>query len=133
MTNKRSDKLPWSNGTVLVMGDSTVNGIQEKFIGPRFKVRAFPGSIVHDFYNYAITLLEKRLSYVILMAGTNDLINKSSQEILVEMLQLRTFIESNCPDCKVAISCPTDRFDAAKAKLTVMQFRTKVKNSDSIK
>ena len=54
------------------MGDSTLNGIQENLMGPRFKVRAFPGAIVRDFYHHALPLLEKKPSYVILMAGTND-------------------------------------------------------------
>ena len=54
------------------------------------------------------------------MAGTNDSIDKSSEEILAALLQLKKFIESNSPDFKVIISCSTDRFDEAKAKLTVM-------------
>ena len=87
-------------------GDSTLNGIQENLMGPRFKV-----PIVRDFYNYAIPVFANRPSYVIVMAGTNDSINMSSEEILVELVQLKKFIESNPPDCKVIISCSTDRFD----------------------
>ena len=56
---QHNDKVPWNKGTILVMGDSTLNGIQEKLMGPRFKVRAFPGAIVRDFYRHAITLLKK--------------------------------------------------------------------------
>ena len=92
-----------------------------------FKVRAFPRDIGISTIMPSLCW-KKRPSYVILMAGTNDSINKSSEEILVELLQLRTFIESNCPDCKVVISRPTDRFDAAKAKLTVMHLRRKLNN-----
>ena len=49
--NKLIDKTSWANGTVLIMGDSTLNSIQEKLMGSRFKVRVFPGAIVWDFYH----------------------------------------------------------------------------------
>ena len=32
------EKVPWKKGTVLIMGDSTLNGIQETLMGPHFKV-----------------------------------------------------------------------------------------------
>ena len=38
---------------VLIMGDSTLNVVQEQLLGPRFKVRLFAGAYVNDFYNYA--------------------------------------------------------------------------------
>ena len=43
--NKETIKSPGSKGTVLIMGDSTLNGVQEVLLGPRFKVRAHPGAI----------------------------------------------------------------------------------------
>ena len=64
----------------------TLNGIQERLMGPRLKVRAFPGGIIHDFYHNALPLLEKKLTYVIIMAGTNDSLTKTSEAILVELL-----------------------------------------------
>ena len=88
------DKVPWPIGTVLIMGDSTLNGVQEKLMGPRFKVRAYPGAIIQDFYHNAIPLLEKLPTYVILMAGMNDATAKHSEIILVEILKLKSFIEN---------------------------------------
>ena len=49
----------------------------------RFIVRAFPGNVIKDFYDYAIP------SYIILMIATNDSMNKTSETLLVELLQLR--------------------------------------------
>ena len=102
--NQHDDKVPWNKGTVLIMGDSTLNGIQETLMGPRFKVRAFPGAIVRDLYHHAIPLLEKKPSYIIIMAGTNDAITKTSEIILVELLLLKSFVEDALPGCKVVIS-----------------------------
>ena len=124
----RNDKVSWEKGTVLVMGDSTLNRIHELKMGRRFKVRAFPGAMIRDFYHHAITLLEKNPSYVLVMAGSNDSPNKSSECILIEMLQLKKFIEDSLNGCKVIISCPTDRYDDPKAKLTILHLRRKLKN-----
>ena len=126
--NQLNEKVPWKKGTVLIMGDSTLNGIQETLMGPRFKVRAFPGPIVRDFHHQAIPLLEKKPSYIVIMAGTNDTITNTLEVILVELLQLKSFIEYALPGCKVAISCPTDRFDDPKACLTVLHLRRKLNN-----
>ena len=120
------EKVPWKKGTVLIMGDSTLNGIQETLMGPRFKVRAFPGAFVRDFHHLAIPLLKKKPSYIVTMAGTNDTITKTSEIILVELLQLNSFIEYALLGCKVVISCLTDRFDNPKACLTVLHLRRKL-------
>ena len=62
------------------------------------------------------------------MAGTNDSTMKSSELILVELLQLKTFIEKQLPGCTVIISCPTDRSDDHKAKLANLHMRRKLNN-----
>ena len=110
------------------MGDSALNGIQVTLMGPRSKLRVFPGAFVRDFHHLAISLLEKKPSYIVIMAGTNDAITKTSEVILVELLQLKSFIESALLGCKGAISCPTDRFDDSKARLTILHLRRKLNN-----
>ena len=167
MPLEQSDKIPWSKGTVLIMGDSTHNGMQERLMGPgfkerlmgprfkerlmgprfkerlmgprfkerlmgpRFKVRAFPRGIVGDFYHNALPLLEKKPTYVILMAGTNDSLTKTSEAILVELLKLKTSIEDSLPGCKVIISNPTYRYDEPKICLTVLHLRKKLSNLET--
>ena len=44
------------------------------------------------------------------MGRTNDAIDN-------ELLNLKKYIEANAPQCQVIISCPTCRFDHAKAKI----------------
>ena len=67
------------------MGDSNVNGKQEKLMGPRFKLRAFPDAIVRDFYHHAMPLVEKIPTSIVIMARTNDAIMKTSEIMLVEL------------------------------------------------
>ena len=56
-----NDNVSWEKGTFLVIGDSTLNEIQELRMGRHFKVGAFPGAIICDIYHHAIPLLEKIL------------------------------------------------------------------------
>ena len=114
----------WPNGTCLVMGSSLLNGVKEALMGPRFKVRAFPGAIIDDCYHYAIPLVKKKPSSIILMAGSNDAVNKnkSSQSILEELLKLKSFLQSKFR-CDVILSCPTHRFDDQKANSTLRNLR----------
>ena len=120
-------QIHWKRGTCLIMGDSTLNGLQQELMGPRFIVRVFPGAVIKDFYDYTIPLLRKKPSYIILMIGTNDSLYKTSETLLVELLQLKNFIQQK-QDCEVIISCPTYRFDEPKAMLTLRNLRDKLLN-----
>lgn len=123
---KMEPKKPWKEGTILVVGDSLIGGVQEKKMGSLYKVRSFPGAVVNDFYYFLTPLLEKKPESIILMAGTNDAILKSSDEILKDLLKLRDYIVEKVPECKVYISCPTPRVDDWWAKLVVRNLRGKL-------
>ena len=55
------------------------------------KVRCFSGSTIYDIY------------YYIAHVGTNDTPYKSSEEVLVELLQLKDHIESILPSTTVIV------------------------------
>ena len=97
-----------------------LNGIKEELMGPRFKVPPFPGAIIADFYNYAIPFIKKKPSSIIIMAGSNDAVNKNkcSKSILEELLGLKSFLQSKFR-CDVIISCPTYRFDDQRDNVTL--------------
>ena len=63
-----------------------------------------------------------------MIAGTNDSIDKSSDEILYELLSLKKWILHILPDVNVTISCPTIRIDHQKARLTILRLRQKLLN-----
>ena len=123
-TEDINEVIAWPKGTCLIMGSSLLNGIKEELMGPRFRVRPFPGAIIADFYNYAIPFIKKKPSYIIIMAGSNDAVNKNkcSKSILEELLGLKSFLQSKFR-CDVIISCPTYRFDDQRANVTLRNLR----------
>ena len=129
-TNIRNNKHPWKDGTCVIVGGSTVLGLNEKRMGDKFKVRGFSGAVVQDMYHYLHPLLEKKPTYIIMMVGTNDAPHKSAEEILVELLKLKQHIEDVLPICQVIISCPTLRKDKAnpQAHRVVFDLRKKLIN-----
>ena len=57
------DAHPWTKNTILIAGDSLVNGINEKRIFTNFKsvkVRCFSGATIDDMYFNLIPLLRKK-------------------------------------------------------------------------
>ena len=112
----------------LIVGSSIIMGVQEQKMGPKVKVRGFPGARIKDFYSYLLPLLDKNPSNIILMAGSNDSIDKSSEELLVELLNLKKWISDKLPGVKITISCPTIRNDNQKARLTILRLREKLQN-----
>ena len=55
------------------------------------KVRFFPGTKINDMYHYAILLLGKRSSYIILPIDINDILCKSGSHRLNKVLDLKNF------------------------------------------
>ena len=119
-------KGDWDTGTVLITGGSLVLGLQEKKMGSKIKVRGFSGARIKDYYNYLLPLLEKRPTHIILMAGTNDSIEKSSEEILAELLELKSWILDMLPEVSITLSCPTTRNDNQNARFTLLRLREKL-------
>ena len=75
-------------------------------------------------------LIEKKPDNIILMVGTNDSVNKYSQQILNELLNLKSWLLEKLPGVKIVCSCPTVRYDTQKARLTILQLRNKLHQLD---
>ena len=101
----------WAKDTTLIAGDSILNGIEERRLHKKVKVRAFPGARVDDLYDYLAPLVKKRPTNIILHIGSNDAIDKTSDHILKEILDLKSNILSILPTVRVYLSCPTIRLD----------------------
>ena len=75
------DAHPWPNNTILIAGDSMINGINEKRISTSFKsvkVRCFSGAAIDDMYFNLIPLLMKKPAALVLHVGTNNSSNETS-------------------------------------------------------
>ena len=110
-----NDKNLWPERTLCIMGDSMNNGLDERRLernGIKVKVRCFPGASISDMHDYCRPIIKK--NHHILHVGTNDANEYSSREILDKLLNIKSFIESELPTCKIIISTPTYRNDNAK-------------------
>ena len=79
---------------ILITGDSILNNIDEKGISTKIanvlvKVRPFSGATIDDMYSYMQPLLLKNPKTIILHIGTNDAPNKTSQDIVNSLLDMR--------------------------------------------
>ena len=106
----------WKPGTTLIIGDSMLNGLDEKRL-KNCKVRPYPGSSIEDMHFNIIPLLRKKPTNIILHVGTNNCINDNSSQIISKLIRLKEFILSHL-DCNLIFSSLIGRWDHAKANLT---------------
>lgn len=119
-----SKKKAWNQNTLLIVGDSILNGVQEGKMSSNgsIKVRSFPGAVINDFYNYLEPLMEKKPDKLIVHVGSNDAFDKTAEVIFNDLVQLKSYIKQRfCIDA--VISCPTIRTDNSRAKKVVAELR----------
>ena len=117
-----NESTPWPVNTVLIAGDSIINGIDEKRISKKnsiVKVRYFNGALVEDMFYNLVPLMRKKPSALILHVGTNNTVSDSSKVILKKINSLISYIKINNPECRIIISQPVRRTDNGKATLTL--------------
>ena len=121
---------PWPKGTILIAGDSIISGIAEKkFTGPtKVKVRSFPGATIMDIRDHIKPLVRKKPAKIILHIATNDATDLNADQILEELLELKSYIEMNLPSCHVIISMPTMRCDNRKANKVIQDLNELIAN-----
>ena len=85
----------WIDGTVLIVGDSMIGGLEERKMkaAGNIKVRSHPGA-----NGTCLIILEahliKKTSEIVLHITTNNTPNQTSDEILNEIIDLDTWIET---------------------------------------
>ena len=120
----------WPKDTTLITGSSIISGLNEKKLqNYKVKVRAFPGAVIDDMYDYLRPLLKKKPTNIILHISSNDSMEKSADEIITELKNLRSYIEEILPEARVYISCPIIRTDSKQANLTLRKVDLFIKTS----
>ena len=105
-----------------------MSGVEESRLSKyRTKVRVFPGACVRDMYDYLMPLLRKNPTNIILHIGSNDAPRKTADEIENEITVLKQFIVNNLPNVKIFLSCPTVRFDNARANAVLRDLNDRLK------
>ena len=121
----------WPPNTILIAGDSMINQMDEQrlsySVNRSVKVRTFSGANINQMYYYITPLLKKEPKVIILHIGTNDAVTKTSDTILDDILKLKFHIESQLIGVEVVISCPINRIDNSKARLTIKHVINKIK------
>ena len=79
-----------------------------------------------DMYGYLTPLLRKKPSVLILHVGTNDVVTKTSDEKLNEILDLKKDVENAVPGIHVVISRMIIRSDNRKAYTVLGNVNTKL-------
>ena len=119
-----SDSEVWKKGTVLIVGDSVLSGLRESKMSFRrnIKVRFFPGARIQDMYYYLVPLLRKRPDKIILHEDTNDAPHMKVDEMLEELVKLKSLICEMLPSVKIVLSAPTIRVDKHNANESNIDF-----------
>ena len=113
---------PWPKNTTLITGSSIISGIDENRLRKyKAKVRSFPGARIDDMYDYLNPLLKKNPTNIILHIGSNDAVNKTADEISIEIETLKHHIEEILPTVRLFISRPVVRFDNDQANVVLRQ------------
>ena len=123
----------WPENTTLITGSSIISGIEEsRLLKYKAKVRVFPGAYIDDMYDNLQPLLKRRPANIILHIGSNDSTTKTSDEIILEIENLKQYIKKRLPNVNLFLSCPVVRFDNTKANSTLRQVDQKLKSMRNI-
>ena len=88
----------------------------------------FPGAFVEDLQFNIIPLLRKQLTNIIIHVGTNNTRFDSSVQTIKKLTKLKDRILIEIPTCTVTFSQLVNRFDDAKAQLTIIKTNELIKN-----
>ena len=115
--------------TVLVVGDSMVNGIEESQLSKmhHIRVQPIPGGKIEDIQQNLKDLLHEDLETVIIHAGTNNATTDTPQMIVDKLITLKQNIEGSLPKYRVIISNLIVRTDNTKANSTIRKTNRLIK------
>ena len=115
--------------TVLVVGDSMVNGIEESKLSNtcHIRVQPIPGGKIEDIQQNLKDLLHEDLETVIIHAGTNNATTDTPQMIVDKLITLKRNIERSLPKSHIIISKLIVRTDNTKANTTIRKTNRLIK------
>ena len=96
--DERDNQFRWPSGKCAIVGDSMVNGIDEKRLSQKYgnvKVFNFSGARIEDLNHYIVPIIKNKPDYLILHVGTNDATTNSFRKIVDDLLMLKTNILKN--------------------------------------
>ena len=128
-TNELRKPWEWKKDTVLIVGDSMISNINENTLSRRYqtKVRSFQRSTIKDLHDYIKPLLKKKPDKIVLVIGTNDMVNEKLPDILKSLKSLVDQILEALPECDVVVSEVIVRSDNASLNGKITNFNKALK------
>ena len=106
-SNKKQD--------IIVAGDSMFHNIEDRFNlntkKANVSIRAFPGSTIEDFKDYAAPLARKKPDALIVHIGTNNVRSDTPKQVTEKLIQLHRYVKSIAPETKLVLSNIIKRHD----------------------
>ena len=127
--NDVTNEVMHKSKSIVILSDSLLNQIDETRLCKYgdVEVRCHGGCIVNCMYFHLPTLLTDKPDCILLHISTNDCVWKTSDQVLLEIINLKEYIEKILPLCTVIISQPTIRTDDAKADNIIRNLNIKLK------
>ena len=116
---------------VTIAGDSMLNHIEGSRLSNKKRsteVHAFPGATTGDMIDFIRPLAFRNPDYLIIHAGTNDLINSSTKDSLVNYKDIVDTIREINPNIKVIISSVIQRYDNNSLQPKIEELNSKLKS-----
>ena len=110
--DERDNQSRWPSGTCAIVGDSMVNGIDEKRLSQKYgnvKVFHFPGARIENLNHYIVPVIKNKPDYA------NDATTNSSRKMVDDLLMFKTNTSKQLPNCRIVLSKRTIRHDHGKA------------------
>ena len=114
---KRKNVKKVKKKSILILGDSMINGIEESKLSKSRHIRVQPisGAKVDDIRDNLDIVINDDLETVVLQIGTNDSTTNSAQDIFNNIMSLKKDIESMLPNGRVVIRKLIKRKDNSDA------------------
>ena len=125
--NNENDKGNNKRLYVTIVGDSLLNGIDEKGLSRHhiIKVKNHPGANMEDIADHVRPVIRRKPDLLIIHAGTNDLTKGiNTAEVLRETI---TFIKKESPETQIAVSTLITRHDKPGMDKKVQDINRKIK------
>ena len=112
---------------ITVVGDSILNGIEEKGLSKKHRVRVRPhsGANSEDLTDHIKPIIRRKPDALIIHIGTNDL--TSNIDTVKQLKSTIKSIRDETPHTKIAVSLLTPRNDIQEGKKKVDQLNRKLK------
>ena len=127
--SKKAKKI--KKKTIVIAGDSMVNGIEQSKLSQTRHIRVQPlsGAKTEDLEANPVDLLHKDFENILLHVETNNVVSDSPEDIFSKLISLVNTINSSLPKCNAIVSSLIRRTDKRKTNRVCEKVNTLLKAS----